>query len=144
MMKSTKGAARPVYRATLSLTDGVWVAEAVLPATADGFRAVAISDGHTLKKARARIREAIAVSLEVAEDSFDVEEDVRIRDQDAARTVKRALDLRTRAEEASAASACATANAVSSLLSSGLSVRDAGDLLQLSGARVAQIAKHSS
>ena len=102
----------------------------------------AISDGQTLPKARRRIRQSIALLLEVSEGSFDIREDVSLP-RKAMTSLRRyqgaQKKLRQDTEEAAQAE-----RAVAQVLAKlGISRRDAGDLLGLSGARIQQVLNES-
>lgn len=89
-----------------------------------------------LDQAEHMTREAIALMLDVAPDSFDVEVRPEVPDE-----VTAALHARQEAERAEEHANSVTRNAVTSLLARGLTVRDAGKLLNLSPQRVSQIAQ---
>ena len=102
----------------------------------------AISQGRSIAQARARIREVLALFLDVDEKDVELREDLRLGPQ-----VQRAIDTyRQRREiadrEADAASA-AYRTAVRTVLDAGLSTRDAGEALGVSQARIAQLASSS-
>lgn len=103
-----------------------------------GRGAVAVSDGQTLPKARKRIRIAIGVLLDVDEDSFDVIDDVVL--PAAAKSALLEYKQAQAAEiERILAAGSARSRAASVLIKHGLSRRDAGDLLGLTGQRVQQL-----
>lgn len=99
----------------------------------------AISQGRGIAQARERIREALALVLDVDEDRLELVDDVRLP-----AAVQRRVDAyrkkRDEAEaEAKAASALSRA-AVRAVIEAGYSTRDAGEALGLSQTRVAQLA----
>lgn len=113
--------------------DGHWTAVAKL-----GPKDSAISDGPTLERARQRVRQAIALHLETAEDAFEIQDDV-VLPAAAKRALRRYVGARTKAEALLDQSGAALKEAAEQLSDVGLSRRDAGDLLGLSGARVQQV-----
>jgi predicted RNase H-like HicB family nuclease len=123
-------------RFELATAGGKWVVVANV-----GRHLRAISDGQTLPKARKRIRQAIALLLDVEDEhSFDIEEQVQLPPTAMARIGRHrgARDgLRKQEAEASRA-ARAAARALTAL---GISRRDTGDLLGLTGARIQQVLK---
>ena len=105
------------------------------------------SHGRTLASARANIREAIALVLDLDDDSdFDLSEVVRLPDPNLQRLVDRARELRDSAAEAEEESRLATIEAVveSTGSSASLSLRDLADLLGLSHQRVQQLMSGAS
>lgn len=94
------------------------------------------SQAKRLEQVDAMAREAIALMLDVAPDSFQVE----VRPEVPAE-VEAALAARLEAERAEERANRATIDAITSLLSRGMTVRDAGNLLHLSPQRVSQIAR---
>lgn len=85
-------------------------------------------------------REAIALILDVPEDSFDVVVEPQIGTLgDLGRAIEDALRARQAAEEAQEASSTAMRHAVSEVRSAGYSARDAGMLLGVSNQRISQI-----
>jgi predicted RNase H-like HicB family nuclease len=98
----------------------------------------AISDGQTLPKARKRIRQALTLLLDAPEDSFDIVDDVVLP-----ATVRRAIrSYETSKEQAEAKAREVEVNqraAAKALEQYGLSLRDAGEILGLTGARVQQV-----
>ena len=103
-----------------------------------GGKRTAISDGQTLPKARRRIRQAIALLLDASEGSFEVVDDVFLP-----ATVRRAMRSYEAAQEAAKVKARALdearRKAAEALERHGLSRRDAGELLGLTGQRVQQL-----
>lgn len=96
------------------------------------------SDGQTLPKACKRIRHALALLLDAPEDSFDIVDDVVLP-----APVRRALrSYESRKEQAQAKQReveAAQRAAAKALEQHGLSLRDAGEILGLTGARVQQV-----
>jgi predicted RNase H-like HicB family nuclease len=133
-----KMASRKTYPARFELDEnGYW---SVVSDVGPGK--TAISDGQTLPKARRRIRQSIALLLEVSEGSFDIREDVNLP-RKAMTSLRRyqgaQKKLRQDTEEAAQAE-----RAVAQVLAKlGISRRDAGDLLGLSGARIQQVLNES-
>lgn len=87
-----------------------------------------------LDQAEAMVRDAIALFLDVAPDSFDVTLAPEVPPYIAV-----ALEVRAEAERAYEKAAEAVAEAVDNLEKEGYTVRDAGALLHLSPQRVSQI-----
>jgi len=103
-----------------------------------GVRGV-YSQARRLDRVEYMARDAIALMLEVPEDSFRVVVKPDLGSElDAA--VSRARKARERADRAQREAAEAATVAVTSLLALGLSMREAGQILGLSHQRVAQIA----
>jgi predicted RNase H-like HicB family nuclease len=101
------------------------------------------SHGRTLAAARANIREAIGVVLDLDDDAvLDLQEVVRLPDPQLQKLVDRARELRDSATEAEDKARRATIDAVvaSTGSSASLSLRDLADLLGLSHQRVQQLA----
>lgn len=123
------------YTAQYSREDGWWI---VRIQEAHGVH----SNGRTLEEARRRIREAL--SLEIGESAFtvDIAEKVTLPAK-ARHELSRHLSARRRADEQAQRAMTATKEAALALTTAGLSVRDAGALLGLSGARVSQILNSS-
>ena len=124
------------YTATYRREDGWWI---VRIAEAQGVH----SNGRTLQEAQRRVREAL--SLDIGDNAFNVEIVERVR---LPRPVKTKLakhrSARKRARTEAEKATMATRHAVRALTAMGLSVRDAGELLGLTGARVAQLLKNAS
>jgi predicted RNase H-like HicB family nuclease len=98
----------------------------------------AISDGQTLPKARKRIRQALALLLDAPEDSFEIVDDIVLptKVQWAIKSyVKTKEQVEAKQREAEAAQRAAA----KALEQHGLSLRDAGEILGLTGARVQQV-----
>jgi predicted RNase H-like HicB family nuclease len=102
----------------------------------------AISDGQTLPKARRRIRQSIALLLDVDEHSFDVREEINLPTKAMVR-LRRYQGAREKLEHDALEAAEAARSAAKVLSALGVSRRDAGDLLGLSGARVQQVLNSS-
>jgi predicted RNase H-like HicB family nuclease len=129
---------RKTYIARFDLDeDGYWAVVADI-----GPGKAAISDGQTLPKARRRIRQSIALLLDVDDRSFDVREEINLPRR-AMTTLRRyqVAQEKLRKDAAEAAEAGRVAAGVLSKL--GISRRDAGDLLGLSGARIQQVLNNS-
>jgi predicted RNase H-like HicB family nuclease len=100
------------------------------------------SHGRTLAAARANIREAIALVLELDDESgFNLAEEVRLSDPHLQQLLDRARKLRDTASQAEEEARRATVEAVAESTGSNtsLSVRDLADLLGLSHQRVQQL-----
>ena len=93
------------------------------------------SQARRIDQVEGMARDAIALMLDVAPDSFDVDVVPEIPEE-----VAEALAAREAANQAEERARTALRVAVQSLLRSGLTVRDAGRLLKISPARVSQIA----
>jgi predicted RNase H-like HicB family nuclease len=123
--------ARRAYTAEFHREDGWWIVRIV------GVRGVH-SNGRTIEEASRRMREAL--SLVIGSAAFDVKFVEKIQlPQSASRQLKRHRIQKRRAELQTKQAVSATRNAVVALTKVGLSVRDAGSLLGLTGARIAQI-----
>lgn len=119
------------YTARYVREDGWWV---VRIAEARGVH----SNGRTLDEARRRVREAL--SLVIGDDAFSIQLTERIALPAAIRReLYRQKSARMRAESETRRAMDATRAAARALAKLGLSVRDAGSLLGLTGARVSQI-----
>ena len=113
--------------------DGWWVA------TVKGIRGCH-TQGRTIEEAERRVREALGLFVDGAEGAA-LERDVRLPAK-----IRQELEMlssaRKRADRASAAAQALTRKAVIDLRKKlGLSVRDAGPLLGLSGQRVQQLSE---
>jgi len=97
------------------------------------------SQARRLDQVEGMAREAIALFLDTDPRTISVE----VRPQTPTE-VAQALDARKAAWEAEASAERATAAAVRALIAKGYTVRDAGALLQLSPARVSQIARQAT
>jgi predicted RNase H-like HicB family nuclease len=97
------------------------------------------TQGRTIEQARERIREALAALLDVAPSAIVIgSEDVRLAPAERkalSQAHKAAAKAQTQAKQAERA----MHSAVKSLVKSGLSLRDAGELLGVSRQRVHQI-----
>jgi predicted RNase H-like HicB family nuclease len=111
-----------------------------------------ISEGKSLSEARKQIRGALAVCGDVLPNAESIAEDVEL-DEDirlpkgAATAVTEALTARERADKAELTARRATREAIELLTALGLSRRDVGELLGMSGQRVQQLVggrKHGS
>lgn len=103
-----------------------------------GPKRVAISDGQTLPKARKRIRQALSLLLGASEESLKIKDEIVLP-----ATVRRALrSYETSKEQAEAKQREVETSqraAAQALEQHGLSLRDAGEILGLTGARVQQV-----
>lgn len=127
-------AKRKTFAARFELDEhGYW---AVVAEVAPGKSA--ISDGQTLPKARRRIRQAIALLLNVDEKAFDVREELKLP-RKAIATLRRHQGAQEKLQADAAAAAEAARSAAQVLAKLGISRRDTGDLLGLSGARIQQV-----
>jgi len=104
-----------------------------------------VTYGRTLKEARSRVREALAVWLDdwAAAKAAELVEDVRLP-ADAKRALKAARDGRRKAAELQARAVEATRLAVARLEAAGLSLQDAGELVGLTRQRVHQLGRLSA
>lgn len=122
---------RPVYRAVAE-RDGSWWAIRV-----PDLRGV-YSQARRLADVEAMVRDAIALVLDVAPDTFDVSVEP-VLGGDAAGLVEQALTGRLEAERAVRRASEQLRVAVDRLAASGLTVRDIAHLLGLSHQRIAQV-----
>jgi len=126
------------YVATYTHDDRAWIVQ---------FRDPDIATfGRTLASAKRYARSALAVYLEVpdlAAAGVEIVDDVRLPNE-VAEEINRLVERRSRAEGLRAEVAEATRRAASDLRQMGLSTRDVGEILGISGARVAQIDRESS
>lgn len=113
--------------------NGYWSVVAQL-----GRRRSAISDGQTLPKARKRIREAVALLLDAPSTSFDVEEVIRLP-APAERALLRFTATAREALRKEEQLARARESVAKALVKAGISRRDAGEILGVSGMRVQQL-----
>ena len=132
---------RPAFRVTFQRDDnGRWLVRCPQLQGAH-------SHGRALASARANLREAIALVLDLDDDmSFDLVEEVRLPDTQLQNVVERARVLRQQAAEGEEAAQTATLAAVAAARKSGaiLSIRDLADLLGLSHQRVQQLSAGAS
>ena len=119
------------YTAHYTREDGWWI---VRIQEARGVH----SNGRTLEEARRRVREAL--SLAIGDTAFTVDMTDKITlPADARRELSRHRTAKRRAESETQQAMKAAKGAARALAKAGLSVRDAGSLLGLTGARVSQI-----
>ncbi len=103
------------------------------------------SQARRLDQVESMAREAIALMVNMPDDSFDitVEPDLeslgRVRE-----AIEAALRERERANAAQEAASIAMRHAVSEVRASGYTSRDAGLLLGVSNQRISQIARHTA
>lgn len=98
------------------------------------------SDGRTLQRSRANIREALALALDVEETDFELTDEIRLPAGTQA-LIEQVRRIRASAEEAQQAAITATAEAVQ-VLSTGaqqFSLRDAAEIIGVSFQRVQQL-----
>lgn len=101
------------------------------------------SHGRTLSSSRDNIREAIAVVLDLEDDtSFDLSEKIRLSDSELQQAINTATSQRADARKLEQLAARATSEAISESIGSddALSNRDLAELLGLSHQRVQQLA----
>lgn len=104
----------------------------------------AFSQARRLGHVERMVRDVVALALEVPPDSFDVRVEV-ILPEPSQHALDRALELRREAQQAAAAAARATLEAVRSMVDrDDLTIREAGQLLGLSHQRVAQLMRASA
>ena len=126
--------ARRSYVARLERDEnGYWSVVAKL-----GGKRTAVSDGQTLPKARRRIRQAISLLLDVPEDSFEIVEDIALPSR-VRRAVRTYEVVHHEAESKARELERARREAAKALESHGLSRRDAGEILGVTGQRVHQL-----
>lgn len=125
------------YVATYAHDDRAWIVQ---------FRAPDIATfGRTLASAKRYARSALAVHLEVddlAAAGIEVVDDVRLPTEISVE-IDRLIDQRSKVEALRGEVAEATRRAAAELRRMGLSTRDVGEILGISGARVAQIERES-
>jgi predicted RNase H-like HicB family nuclease len=125
------------YVATYTHDDRAWIVQFHEPDIA--------TFGRTLAAAKRYARTALAVHLEVADlttAGIEVIDDVRLP-SGISDEIKALIDRRSKAEALRAEVAEATRRAAVDLRRMGLSTRDVGEILGISGARVAQIDRES-
>jgi predicted RNase H-like HicB family nuclease len=133
-------AKRKTFTARFELDEnGYWSVVAELTAGKS-----AISDGQTLPKARRRIRQSIALLLDVDdENGFDVHEEINLPPKVMA-TLRRYQGAQEKLQADAVEAAEAARSAAQVLAKLGISRRDTGDLLGLSGARIQQVLDNDS
>jgi hypothetical protein len=124
---------RATYTAVCERTGDWWVVQ-VDP----GPRQHVVTQVRRLGQIEATARDAIALLLDVAPDSFDVLLDVRLPGS-VRQLIDRATELRHEAALVSEAAAQAMTEAARALLGGGLTMREAGQVLGLSHQRVLQL-----
>jgi predicted RNase H-like HicB family nuclease len=121
------------YLATYTHDDQAWIVQ---------FREPDIATfGRTLAAAKKHARSALAVHLEVADleaAGVEIVDDVRIPDPVAAE-VDRLIDQRSTVDALRSELARSTRAAAADLRRLGFSTRDVGEILGISGSRVAQM-----
>jgi len=125
------------YRARYTHDDRAWIVQFHDPDIA--------TFGRTLASAKRYARRALAVYLEVDDltaAGIEVIDDMRLP-AEISDEIHQLLDQRSKAEALRAEVAQATRRAASDLRRMGLSTRDVGEILGISGARVAQIDRES-
>jgi len=125
------------HLATYTHDDGAWIVQFQDPDIA--------TFGRSLASAKRHARSALAVFLEVDDleaAGVEVIDDVRLP-VEILGEIGQLADRRSRAETLRAEVAEATRRAASDLRRLGLSTRDVGEILGISGARVAQIERES-
>jgi hypothetical protein len=133
-MRTKRSARKVTVKVRLSRDeDGYWTAVARL-----GPQSSAISDGPTLARAKERIRQAVAVHFGIRDSQVQLKEDLALPG-DVKRALARVQRERAKLEAASTATRDATREAVKRLSKLGLSRRDTGALLGISGPRVQQV-----
>lgn len=125
------------YVATYTRDERAWIVQ---------FRELDIATfGRTLASAKRYARSALAVHLEVADlagAGVEVDDDVRLPDA-ISDEVGRLIAQRSTVDALRADVAEATRRAAGDLRRLGLSTRDVGEILGVSGARIAQIDRES-
>ncbi|MEO7230894.1 MAG: hypothetical protein ABIZ30_09920 [Candidatus Limnocylindrales bacterium] len=125
------------YRARYTHDDRAWIVQFHDPDIA--------TFGRTLASAKRYARRALAVYLEVDDltaAGIEVIDDMRLP-AEISDEIHQLLDQRSKAEALRAEVAQATRRAAADLRRMGLSTRDVGEILGISGARVAQIDRES-
>ena len=127
-----------LYTATYTHDDRAWIVQ---------FRDPDIATfGRTLASAKRYARSALAVHLELvdlAAAGIEIVDDVRLPIEISGE-VDRLMERRSQAESLRTEVAEATRRAAADLRRIGLSTRDVGEILGISGARVAQIDRESN
>jgi predicted RNase H-like HicB family nuclease len=128
---------RATYVATYTHDDRAWIVQ---------FRDPDIATfGRTLASAKRHARSALAVHLELDDltgSGIEIVDDVRLP-IGISEEIDRLIDQRSKVEALRTEVAEATRRAASDLRRLGLSTRDVGEILGISGARVAQIERES-
>ena len=127
----TRRADRPTYRVRCQPDGKWWFIE--VPELRGVF-----SQARRLRDVEMMARDAISLMLEVQEDSFDL----RVEPSLGPALEKRLATMhkaRAEADAARARAAKVTAETAAALVASGLTVRDAGEILGLSFQRVSQL-----
>jgi hypothetical protein len=126
------------YVATYTHDDRAWIVQ---------FRDPDIATfGRNLPSAKRYARSALAVYLEVADlaaAGIEVVDDVQLP-AEISEEVSRLVDQRSKVESLRTEVAEATRRAAADLRRMGLSTRDVGEILGISGARVAQIEREAA
>ena len=125
------------YRATYTFDGRAWIVQFRDPDVA--------TFGRTLASAKAHARSALAVYLEVpdlAVAGIEIDDDVAL--PTASVEVGDLVRMRDESETLRAQVAAETRRAAAVLRRAGLSTRDVGEILGISGARVAQIEREAS
>ena len=122
---------RQTYTVRCERSEGWWAISVVdLPG--------AFGRARRLSQAKETACDVIAMMLGVPSDSFDVELEPVISPV-VNRSLKRALTARRLADEVQSTALEATRNAARALVDSGVTVRDAGEILGISFQRVSQL-----
>lgn len=129
--KGVVRAMKPVYTAVFEPDDGRWLV--TVPEVPGAH-----SHGRTVARGRANVREAIALVLEVDEDSFDLREQFKLPAR-VRQVVDRARRARAQAQHAETKALEATKEAIGAL--DDLSVRDVAELVGVSFQRIHQLRK---
>lgn len=98
----------------------------------------AVSQGRSIAQSRDRVREALALVLDVDHVRLHIVDDVRLPTA-LQRKVDRYRKRRDAAEAEARAASEASRDAVRAVLAAGFSTRDAGEALGISQSRVAQL-----
>ncbi|HSO29020.1 MAG TPA: hypothetical protein VLS28_03905 [Candidatus Sulfomarinibacteraceae bacterium] len=125
------------YRATYTFDGRAWIVQFLDPDIA--------TFGRTLASAKAHARSALAVYLEVpdlAGSGVEIEDDVAL--PAASAEIGDLVRLRGESEALRARVTAETRRAAGVLRRAGLSTRDVGEILGISGARVAQIEREAA
>ena len=120
---------KPVYTAVFEPDDGRWLV--TVPEVPGAH-----SHGRTVARGRANVREALALVLDVDEDSFDLGDQFKLPAR-VRQAVDRARCARAQAQEAETKALEATREAIGAL--DNLSVRDVAELVGVSFQRIQQI-----